>query len=39
MGERAVEIPVERKVREAIKKQKGIMTYSQFFSELLEESE
>jgi hypothetical protein len=37
MTERLVEIPVERKVRERIKKVKGILSYSRFLETLLDE--
>ena len=36
MTERMVEIPVNRNVREKIKKIKGDVSYSQFISDLLE---
>jgi hypothetical protein len=35
MSERPVEIPVERKVRDVVKKEKGVLTYSQFIMELM----
>jgi hypothetical protein len=35
MAERFVEIPVPRQVRDYIKKEKGILTYEQFFRKLL----
>ncbi len=35
MSERCVEIPVTREIRNMIKKQKGILTYNEFFVELM----
>jgi hypothetical protein len=36
MAERFVEIPVPRQVRDYIKKEKGILTYEQFFRKLFQ---
>jgi len=38
MSERLVEIPVEREIRDKIKRKKGVDTYSEFLNKLLRSS-